>query len=134
MVPDSGHEVSVCPTAVAETLEALSAFDFKAKFFVKMDSCRVVAVDFQFDAREIEPIVGHIHQFCHEPAANSQAPIIGMDSHAQSTAMLTARVLAGGEGGAADDMVVYFGDKTVSKAGAIAESLDGIAVFQTGDL
>jgi hypothetical protein len=43
---NAGHEMGVCPTAVTAALEPFSTFNFKAKFFVKMDGGRVVGVNF----------------------------------------------------------------------------------------
>ena len=71
LLSNSGHEVGVTPTAVTATLESFGPFNFKAKFFVKMDGGRIVGVNFQLNAREIEPIVGHIHEFFHELAGDA---------------------------------------------------------------
>src|SRR5829696_37835 len=93
LMPQATHNLRVDILAVAKCVLSQSSFKFKSKTLVEVYRSFVISIDFEFEPREIQPVVREIDCRTEERSSNTFALPIRMNTDPESAGMSATRLV-----------------------------------------
>src|SRR5688572_18498097 len=90
--PQSSHIVSINILPIPKRHLPQRTLDLEAKFLIQRHRRRVVGVDLELQAHQVEPPVGQVHRRLHQRAANALALPVIAHRHAKLARVAAARM------------------------------------------